>query len=87
MSYDFELVCELPAPPQAVYEAWLSSAGHSAMTGAKAKASKTAGAAYSAWDGYIVGRNLRLEPGRTIVQSWRTAEFAADDPDRRSPSI
>jgi hypothetical protein len=34
MSYDFELVCELPAVPQAVYEAWLSRAGHSAMTGA-----------------------------------------------------
>ena len=81
MSYDFELVCELPASPQAVYEAWLSSAGHSAMTGAKAKASKKVGAAYSAWDGYIVGRNLELDPGRRIVQSWRTTEFAADVPD------
>ena len=81
MSYDFELVCELPASPQAVYEAWLSSAGHSAMTGAKAKASKTVGAPYSAWDGYIVGRNLELDPNRRIVQSWRTSEFAADDPD------
>ena len=81
MSYDFELVCELPASPQAVYEAWLSSAGHSAMTGAKAKASKAIGAAYSAWDGYIVGRTLELDPNRRIVQSWRTSEFAADDPD------
>ena len=81
MSYDFELVCELPASPQAVYEAWLSSVGHSAMTGAKAKASKKVGATYSAWDGYIVGRNLELDPSRRIVQSWRTTEFAADDPD------
>jgi activator of HSP90 ATPase len=39
------------------------------------------GAAYSAWDGYIVGRNLELEPNRRIVQSWRTSEFAVDDPD------
>jgi len=81
MSYDFELVCDLPASPRAIYEAWLSSAGHSAMTGAKAKASKKVGAAYSAWDGYIVGRNLELEPNRRIVQSWRTSEFAANDPD------
>jgi len=81
MSYDFELVCDLPASPQAVYEAWLSSAKHSAMTGARAKASKKVGAAYSAWDGYIVGRNLELEPNRRIVQSWRTAEFAAADSD------
>ena len=81
MSYDFELVCELPASPQAVYEAWLSSAGHSAMTGAKAKASKKVGATYSAWDGYIVGRNLELDYNRRIVQSWRTTEFAGGDPD------
>ncbi len=81
MSYDFELVCELSASPQAVYEAWLSSAGHSAMTGAKAKASKKLGAAYSAWDGYIVGRNLELDYNRRIVQSWRTTEFAGGDPD------
>ena len=81
MSYAFELVCELPASPQAVYDAWLSSAGHSAMTGAKAKASKMVGAAYSAWDGYIVGRNLDLTPGRRIVQSWRASDFAAADPD------
>lgn len=80
MAYDFELVCELPASPHAVYDAWLSSAGHSAMTGAKAKASTKVGAAYSAWDGYIVGRNLELVPDRRIVQSWRTSEFAADDP-------
>jgi activator of HSP90 ATPase len=81
MSYDFELVCDLPASPRAIYEAWLSSAGHSAMTGAKANSSKKVGAAYSAWDGYIVGRNLELEPNRRIVQSWRTSEFAANDPD------
>ena len=81
MSYEFELVCELPASPQAVYDAWLSSAGHSAMTGAKAKASKKVGAAYSAWDGYIVGRNLELAEGERIVQSWRTSEFAPSDPD------
>jgi len=81
MSYDFQLVCDLPASPRANYEAWLSSAGHSAMTGAKANSSKKVGAAYSAWDGYIVGRNLELEPNRRIVQSWRTSEFAANDPD------
>jgi uncharacterized protein YndB with AHSA1/START domain len=81
MSYDYELVCELAATPQAVYAAWLSSAGHSAMTGATAEASNKIGADYSAWDGYIVGRNLELAPGRRIVQSWRTSEFGADDPD------
>ena len=51
------------------------------MTGGKAKASKKVGAAFSAWDGYIVGKNIELVPGKRIVQSWRTSEFAADDPD------
>ena len=81
MSYDFELSCTLPAPPEAVYEAWLNSAAHSAMTGGKAKASKKVGAAFSAWGGYIVGKNIELVPGKRIVQSWRASEFGADDPD------
>lgn len=81
MSYDFELTCTLPASPEAVYEAWLSSSAHSQMTGGAAKVSKRVGAAYSAWDGYITGRNVELTPGRRIVQTWRTSEFAEDDPD------
>jgi activator of HSP90 ATPase len=81
VSYDFELSCTLPASPQAVYEAWLNSAAHSAMTGGKAKASKRVGAAFSAWDGYIVGKNIELVPGARIVQSWRASDFADDDPD------
>jgi uncharacterized protein YndB with AHSA1/START domain len=81
MSYDFELVCTLPASPEAVYEAWLNSAAHSRMTGGDAKVSKRLGAAFSAWDGYITGKNVELVPGRKIVQTWRTAEFAEGDPD------
>ncbi len=81
MSYDFELSCTLPASPEAIYEAWLDSAAHSAMTGAEATASKEVGAEFSAWDGYIVGKNLELVPGQRIVQSWRTSEFGDEDPD------
>ncbi|MFQ5945068.1 MAG: SRPBCC domain-containing protein, partial [Anaerolineae bacterium] len=39
------------------------------------------GAEFEAWDGYIQGRNLRLEPGKRIVQSWRTVEFEASEAD------
>ena len=52
-----------------------------AMTGGKATASPAEGGAFTAWDGYISGRNLVLEPGRRIVQSWRTTRFTAEDPD------
>ena len=50
------------------------------MTGAAARIAGRVGAAYSAWDGYIAGKTLELAPGKRIVQSWRTTEFASDDP-------
>ncbi|MGO8914432.1 MAG: SRPBCC domain-containing protein [Stellaceae bacterium] len=81
MVFRFTLTATIPAPPQAVYDAWLDSRAHGAMTGAEATASAKLGAAFTAWDGYITGRNLVLEPGRRIVQSWRTTRFAKADPD------
>ena len=81
MTYDFKLSCTLPARPQVVYDAWLDSAAHSAMTGAGAKIVKRVGGAHSAWDGYITGKTIELVAGKRIVQSWRTTQFADDDPD------
>jgi activator of HSP90 ATPase len=81
MAYDFELSDVLPATPQAIYAAWLSSDGHTAMTGADAQVDPRVGGEFEAWDGYISGRTLQLEPGRRIVQSWRTAEFSPADED------
>ena len=86
MTYDFTLSCALPAAPEAVYDAWLDSAAHSAMTGGEAKIRRRVGDRYSAWDGYIEGATLELVPGKRIVQFWRTSEFEASDPDdRRRP--
>jgi hypothetical protein len=47
------------------------------MTGAKAKASPQQGAAFAVRDRDIFGRTLKLEPGRRIVQSWRTTKFTS----------
>jgi hypothetical protein len=33
------------------------------------------GGKHSAWGSYISGETLELEPGKRIVQSWRTQEF------------
>lgn len=71
----------VPADPETVYRAWLSSAGHSAMTGGAALIDPKIGGAFTAWDGYISGATLELESPRRIVQSWRTTEFDNDDPD------
>ena len=76
MTYNFELSDVLPATPQAIYDAWMSSDGHSAMTGAPATIDPQLGGAFEAWDGYIAGRTLLLESGRRIVQSWRRASDA-----------
>jgi uncharacterized protein YndB with AHSA1/START domain len=81
VSYSFKLVSKIPASPEAVYDAWLDSAAHSAMTGAEATASDQVGADFTAWDGYIRGRNVELVKGRRIVQSWRTSKFSDADPD------
>ena len=81
MTLAFELTTVLPATPQALYAAWLDSAQHTAMTGAAATASTEIEGAFTAWDGYISGRNLSLVPDKRIVQAWRTAEFAESEPD------
>ena len=83
MAYDFTLQCLLPAAPKKVFDTWLSSKGHSAMTGGAAKMSKRLGASVSAWDGYITGKNLKLMEGKCIVQSWRTTEFPEDHADSK----
>jgi activator of HSP90 ATPase len=81
MTYDFKLSCTLPASPEVVYDAWLDTAEHSAMTGAGAKIVNSVGGAYSAWDGYITGKTVELIPAKRIVQSWRTTKFGAADTD------
>src|SRR5262245_2023571 len=83
MSYTFTLTDVIPAPPAAIYDAWLSSRGHGEMTGSKASQSPRIGAKVMAWGGYISGKNLELVPGRRIVQSWRTTKFTNDDPDSK----
>lgn len=81
MPIEFEISTVIAASPQKIYAAWLDSEGHSQMTGSPAKVDAVVGGKFEAWDGYIQGKNLRLEPGKRIVQSWRTVEFAESEPD------
>lgn len=83
MAHEFTVSATIPAAPKQVYDAWLSSKGHTEMTEAVARVSARVGGVFTAWDGYIQGKNVKLVPGRRIVQSWRTTEFAASDPDSR----
>ena len=71
----------LPVAPERLFRAWLDSAEHAAFTGAAATVDPVVGGRHSAWDGYIEGEILALEPESRIVQSWRTSDFGARDPD------
>lgn len=81
MTVHFEISAILPASPNAIYQAWLDSTEHAAMTGGGANVSDQVGGSFSAWDDYISGTNIALEPGRRILQTWRTVEFEETDPD------
>ena len=81
MAVEFEISEVFPTTCSELYYAWLSSDGHSAMTGSPAEVSDEVGAKFTAWDGYITGKNLALDPGKRILQTWRTSEFDDKDPD------
>jgi activator of HSP90 ATPase len=69
------------AAPKTVYTAWLSSKGHTAMTGSPAKITARVGSRFSAWEGYISGRTLVAKLSSRILQAWRTTDFSDDEPD------
>lgn len=74
----------IPADPQRIYDAWLDGEEHGAFTGGgEASVEPGIGGRHTAWDGYIEGRTLELQPGRRLVQSWRTSEFPEGSPDSR----
>ena len=81
MKNGFTISDVFPVKRSEIYKAWLSSKGHMAMTGSPAKVDGRVGGNFSAWDGYIFGRTLELEPNQRIVQAWRTSEFPEDAPD------
>ena len=78
-----ELSTIFPAGPERIYRAWLDSAEHTAFTGGAAIIEPQVGGAFSAWDGYIQGATLVLEPNRRIVQTWRTTDFPEGSADSR----
>jgi uncharacterized protein YndB with AHSA1/START domain len=75
------IIAELNVDPSAVYNTWLNSDGHEKMTGGGANFTAEEGASYTAWDGYISGEILKLEPNKSIIQTWRTTEFKDSTPD------
>jgi uncharacterized protein YndB with AHSA1/START domain len=81
MDESLEVSTILPASPQQVYLAWLDSSEHGAFTGSTAEIDPQVGGKFTAWDGYIQGKTLEVEPYSRILQAWRTDDFPPGSPD------
>ena len=81
MPESIKVSATFPVAPKDLYEAWLNGKKHSAFTGSKATVTPKVGGKFTAWDGYISGKTLELEPYARILQSWRSTEFSPENPD------
>ncbi len=75
MSKPIKQTVTFKVPPHEVYEALMDPAKHAAFTGSAAQINREQGGDYTAYDGYISGKNLELIPDRKIVQSWRAVDW------------
>ena len=78
---EFTTKTTIKATAKQIYKSWLSTQGHTKMTGETAYVSDKIGEAFTAEDGNITGKNLELEPYHKIVQSWRSEKFTTNDED------
>ena len=78
---DFTLTTQIKATAKQIYKSWLSTQRHSKMTGGAAFISDKIGDSFTAWDGYISGKNIELVPYNKIVQSWRSSNFEDKEED------
>lgn len=81
MLHSIRLAAELAAPSAEIYAVYLDARKHAAITGAPVKIGAREGAVFSAFEGALCGRLLRLVPGKMIVQTWRSNIFKTSDAD------
>jgi len=67
--------------PQALYKLYMDAKLHTTVTGDIAKISEKEGAIFSAFSGYITGKNLQLVKNKLIVQSWKGSDWKKKDLD------
>ncbi len=63
------------APPHEVFELLMDSKKHAGFTSHTAKISRAKNGAFSAYDGWIKGKNLEIVKDKKIVQAWRGADW------------
>jgi len=84
MKHKFKIQAIIPASPKRVYEAWLDSESHAAMTGGSAAIiSNEVGMPFAAHGAHLWGTNIELVSNQKIVQTWRTTGFKSTDEDSK----
>ena len=81
MSRTIQLAASLPAPADRLFDMYLDSVEHSALTGSPATISAHPGAPFRAFDNVLTGTILQVVPKRLIVQSWRSPHWGPADLD------
>jgi activator of HSP90 ATPase len=80
---EIEEIVTIPATPEEVYEAFMDPKKHAKFTRSKATGNPVVGGEFTAWDGYIKGKNLELKEGKLIVQEWTNTDFPEGYPSSR----
>ncbi len=71
----------LPAPPDKLFEMYLSPRKHAAIAGGPVSISSKEGSRFRAFDGMISGKTLHVVPKHMVVQSWRGSHWKEEDID------
>src|SRR3954465_14954094 len=69
---------KINATPRQVYDALMNSRKHARFSGEKAKIANKVGGRFSCYDGYITGVSVDLQPGKLIVQAWKSLGWPKD---------
>ena len=67
------------AKPDFIYDLIMNEEKHADFTQSEVLMSSEIGGTFSAYDGYINGKNIELIPGEKIVQEWHFDEDEWDD--------
>jgi len=81
MAKTIQQTVRFKASPEELFQTYLDSKKHAAVIGDKVSISRKVGAAFSAFDGMLRGKNLLIVPNRLIVQSWRAKPWKKADLD------
>lgn len=63
------------ASPHELFELLMDSKKHAGFTGHKARISRKKNGKFTAYDGWIKGKNLEIVKDKRIVQTWRGADW------------